>query len=173
MLTGRESLLAGGGMVLLSSSIALRRTASGSTSALCLGVSLEVSDPLLLEKLFLDSSSSFVSSAIAAPGPASLDGFLENWGSRLLRFARRFASASLPQAALAIEKCARLFIGPWRDVSYRCSSSQTRRLTSIIDAGRLRPCRAGRRLLCDMAVTETHALSCRSQRVVWCCAGGE
>lgn len=112
MLTGRESLLAGGGIVLLSSSMALRRTASGSVSALCLEVSLEVSDPLLLEKFSFESSSSFVSSAMAAPEAASLDGFLENWGSKLLRFARRFGSVSLLQAALAIEKWARLFIGP-------------------------------------------------------------
>lgn len=78
ILPGRESLLAGGGMILLSSSMAVRLFAGGSTSALCLGVSLEVSEPLRLDNASFVASSSFVSSAMAPPVVASLDGFLEN-----------------------------------------------------------------------------------------------
>ena len=108
ILFGRESLLAGGGMVCLSSSIALRRTLSGSTSALC----LDVSEPLRREFSF-EPSSSFVSSAIGIPEVVSLDAFLENCGRRLRLFALRAGSPSLLQFEFAIEKWARLFMGPW------------------------------------------------------------
>ena len=120
-------------MVRLSSSMALRRTASGSTSALC----LDVSEPLRREYFSFEPSRSSASSAIGPPAVASLDAFLENCGSKLLLFAFRAGSESPQLAALAMEKCARLFIGPCQSsFVMACSRGLERRSAAHLNHGR-------------------------------------